>query len=147
MNNEMPAEDLEQKDQRSLIFQILYAIESHNYDVNLKNLIEDFTNNFNIILKDDSKLFNKISNIVLSKDEVDLKILPLISSNWKPERVGVVTKLILRIGAWEILNSKLNQAIIINESIELAKCFAEKDAYKFINGILDKFAYKYKLDS
>lgn len=147
MNNEMLAEDLELKDQRSLIFQILYAIESHNYDVNLKNLIEDFTNNFNIILKDDSKLFNKISSIVLSKDEVDLKILPLISSNWKPERVGVVTKLILRIGAWEILNSELNQAIIINESIELAKCFAEKDAYKFINGILDKFAYKYKLDS
>jgi transcription termination factor NusB len=30
--------------------------------------------------------------------------------------------------------------IIINEAIELSKCFAEKDAYKFINGILDEAA-------
>jgi len=28
--------------------------------------------------------------------------------------------------------------IIINEAIELAKCFSEDYAYKFINGILDE---------
>ena len=30
--------------------------------------------------------------------------------------------------------------VIINEAIELAKAFSEKDAYKFINGILDEAA-------
>jgi len=29
-------------------------------------------------------------------------------------------------------------AIVINEAIELAKCFSEDDAYKFVNGILDE---------
>jgi N utilization substance protein B len=33
--------------------------------------------------------------------------------------------------------------IIINEAVELAKCFAEKDAYKFVNGILDEALKKY----
>ena len=32
--------------------------------------------------------------------------------------------------------------VAINEAIELAKCFAEKDAYKFVNGILDEAVKK-----
>lgn len=148
MDNEIPidisADDLKQDEQRSLIFQILYALESHNYDINLENLVECFANNFGILINIESDIFKKLSRIAAAKDDLDLKILPLISKNWRPERLGTVTKLILKIGAWELLNTNLDSAIVINESIELAKCFAEKDAYKFINGVLDEFADKYK---
>jgi len=45
-------------------------------------------------------------------------------------------------GAWELLFTDTPTSIIINEAIELAKDFAEKDAYKFVNGLLDKVASK-----
>jgi len=148
MNSDVPLEifanNLEQNEQRSLIFQILYILDSHNYDLNLESLIESFANNFQVVINPDSEIFNKISKILQNKEDIDLKVLPLISANWRPERLGTITRLILRIGAWELLNTDLDAAIVINESIELAKCFAEKDAYKFINGILDQFANRYK---
>jgi N utilization substance protein B len=39
---------------------------------------------------------------------------------------------------WELESRTVSHSIVLNEAIELAKCFAEKDAYKFINGILDE---------
>jgi transcription termination factor NusB len=41
-----------------------------------------------------------------------------------------------------MLYTKTPHRIIINEAIELAKAFAEKDAYKFVNGLLDKISHK-----
>ena len=41
-----------------------------------------------------------------------------------------------------MLHTATPHRIIINEAIELAKCFSEKDAYKFINGILDEAVRK-----
>jgi transcription antitermination protein NusB len=43
----------------------------------------------------------------------------------------------LLFAVWEFKNTETDARIIINEAIELAKCFAEEDAYRFVNGILD----------
>jgi N utilization substance protein B len=40
--------------------------------------------------------------------------------------------------SWELLETDTPSTIVINEAIELAKAFSEKDAYKFINGVLDQ---------
>ena len=40
---------------------------------------------------------------------------------------------------WELQQPKAIASIVINEAVELAKIFAEKDAYKFVNGILDQY--------
>jgi N utilization substance protein B len=42
------------------------------------------------------------------------------------------------LGLWELLNTDTDPRIVMNEAIELAKCFAEDDAYRFINGLLDR---------
>ena len=39
---------------------------------------------------------------------------------------------------WELMETETPSTIVLNEAIELAKCFSEKDAYKFVNGVLDK---------
>lgn len=139
-NDSIFSDNLEKKDQRSLIFHLLYAVDSHNYDVSLEKIVESFSNNFGIIIKLDSDVFKKAEQIIKDKDIIDQQLLPLISTSWRPERLGTITRLILRIGAWELLNFDIDSAIIINESVELAKCFAERDAYKFVNGLLDEFA-------
>ena len=56
---------------------------------------------------------------------------------WKIDGVGHIERAILRLGAYEILKTDLDDAVIINEAIELSKSLAADTAPKFINGVLD----------
>jgi transcription antitermination protein NusB len=55
--------------------------------------------------------------------------------------IDPVERAILRLGAYELLY-RLNMPyrVVINESINLAKCFGADGSHKYINGILDKIA-------
>lgn len=130
---------LSYKDNRALVFHFLYLADSYGYDVDIKELIEKFSKDFNINLSEDKEILNDTLSIIQARDEIDQKILPFLS-NWRFERIGTITKLILRIGIWDLEHSKFDRVMIINGCIELAKCFSEKDAYKFVNGILDEFS-------
>ena len=56
---------------------------------------------------------------------------------WKVDEIGSIERAILRLGTYEILFTDLDNAVVINESIELAKTLASETAPKFINGVLD----------
>ncbi len=58
-------------------------------------------------------------------------------SEWKINELGNIERAILRLGAYEILKSDLDDAVVINEAIELSKSLASDTAPKFINGVLD----------
>ena len=57
------------------------------------------------------------------------------------DMVDPVERAILRIGTYELLY-RLNMPykVVINESINLAKCFGADGSHKYVNGILDKIA-------
>ncbi len=59
------------------------------------------------------------------------------------EKIDPVERAVLRLSVYEILN-KLNVPcrVIINEGINLAKCFGAEGSHRYINGILDKIAQK-----
>jgi len=60
------------------------------------------------------------------------------SERWRPERMAVVDRLILRMAACEMLRDDETPApVVINEALELARTFSTEDAVKFINGLLD----------
>lgn len=60
------------------------------------------------------------------------------SERWRPERMAVIDRLILRMAACELArDSATPAAIVINEALELARTFSTEDAVKFINGMLD----------
>jgi N utilization substance protein B len=79
----------------------------------------------------------------LSRDTVSRlgAIDPLIAETterWRPERMAVLDRLILRMAVCELLQkSGTPPAVIINEALELARTFSTEDAVKFINGMLD----------
>jgi N utilization substance protein B len=57
------------------------------------------------------------------------------------QKIDPVERAILRIGVYELLNRPdVPYRVIINESINLAKCFGAQDSHKYVNGILDKVA-------
>jgi N utilization substance protein B len=66
---------------------------------------------------------------------------PLIADTaerWRPERMAVIDRLILRMAACELLRGQdTPPAVVINEALELARTFSTEDAVKFINGMLD----------
>ncbi|MEX0940386.1 MAG: transcription antitermination factor NusB [Candidatus Babeliales bacterium] len=130
-------ESLSQRDKRSLIFHLLYAADSYDYQVSLESLVDNLNRGFELNIPLDSQIVTTAQNIIDNREALDEIYKPLLA-NWRFERVGVCTKLILRYAIWEMHHTDTHSNIIINEAIELAKCFAEKDAYKFINGILDE---------
>ena len=56
---------------------------------------------------------------------------------WNLSEIGMLERAILRLGAYEILYSELDNAVIINEAIELSKKLCNETSPKFINGVLD----------
>ncbi len=59
--------------------------------------------------------------------------------NWTLPRMPVVDRNILRIGLCELLwVPDVPAKVTVNEAIELAKTFADDEAKRFVNGLLDK---------
>jgi N utilization substance protein B len=63
------------------------------------------------------------------------------STNWRIERMARVDRNVLRLGAWELMKSaRVPRAVILDESVELAKRFGSEDSGAFVNGVLDRVA-------
>lgn len=133
--------DLSRREVRSLIFHLLYAAEGFDYQDSLESIVNNFNYGFELNIPLKSELVHTAQAIIDERELLDEKIKPLLH-NWRFDRIGVITKLILRFALWELDNTQTVSNVIINEAIELAKCFAEKDAYKFINGLLDEHVKK-----
>ncbi|HVT62092.1 MAG TPA: transcription antitermination factor NusB [Legionellaceae bacterium] len=134
--------DLSKREKRSLIFHILYAAEAFDYQCSLESIVDNFNRGFGLDIPLDSDVFSDAQAIITNRNNLDEECKPLLS-NWRFERLGMCTKLILRYALWELQATDTNPTIVINEAVELAKCFAEKDAYKFVNGILDEALKKF----
>jgi N utilization substance protein B len=128
------------RDMRALAFHFLYAIDRLDYAVSLDEVVECFRVGFNVIVDNDSLAVKMARGTLEVREELDEQIKPLLR-NWRLERLGCCTRIILQLALWELRQDEAIPSIVINEAIELAKAFAEKDAYKFVNGILDE-AYK-----
>jgi transcription antitermination protein NusB len=65
------------------------------------------------------------------------------AQRWRPERMAVIDRLILRMAVAELLRDpETPPAVVIDEALELARTFSTEDAVKFINGMLDAIRKK-----
>jgi len=129
---------------RSLVFHFLYALDAYEYQVPLSSIILTFNEGYDLDIAIDGDIALMVQSIADQRQELDEAIKPVLA-NWRIDRLGCVTLLILRMGLWELRDTKTPVNIVINEAVELAKCFAEKDSYRFVNGILDQLAAKLHL--
>jgi N utilization substance protein B len=73
-------------------------------------------------------------------------LVAVTAERWRPERMAVIDRLILRMAIGELMRGpEPPHAVVINEALELARTFSTEDAVKFINGMLD--AIRKKLDA
>jgi transcription antitermination protein NusB len=59
------------------------------------------------------------------------------SEHWRPERMAVIDRAILRLAAYELRQATTPPKVVLDEGIELAKKFSSEEAARFINGVLD----------
>jgi N utilization substance protein B len=59
------------------------------------------------------------------------------SHDWRPERMSSVDRNVLRVGALELLEGDVPPAVVIDESVEIAKRFSGEEAGRFVNGVLE----------
>jgi N utilization substance protein B len=122
---------------RYLLFHVLYAADAFDYQTDAHIIASNFNREYGTDIDLHGEIPSTVNAIGKEYKTLDEFIVPHLE-NWKIERIGICTLLSIRIAVWEFLHTKTPHKIIINEAIELAKTFAEKDAYKFVNGILDK---------
>lgn len=79
-----------------------------------------------------------VEGVTTHRAEID-KLLGAHATNWKVSRMPVVDRNILRAALCELLwMPDVPAKVTVNEAVELAKRFADDEAKKFVNGVLDK---------
>lgn len=59
------------------------------------------------------------------------------SQHWRLDRMPTVDRNILRLAIFEMTQSALPPAVVIDEALELARQFSGEESVSFINGVLD----------
>jgi N utilization substance protein B len=72
--------------------------------------------------------------------EID-ELIELHAENWRLERMAVVDRNLLRAAVAELLGCpNTPAAIVINESLEIARHYGAPESVQFLNGVLDAIA-------
>jgi N utilization substance protein B len=91
------------------------------------------------LIKAEAKKFseNLFFRVVENVRQID-NLIKGTTKTWDFSRIGTIEKNILRIGICEFLFfDDIPSTISIDEGIELAKKYAEKDSKNFVNAVLD----------
>ena len=85
----------------------------------------------------------RVAGVLGTLKEID-EILIKLLDNWDLYRLGTVERSVLRMGVWELKNTDVPKAVVINEAIDLANWFSTPKSRTLVNGVLDKYAKSMK---
>jgi N utilization substance protein B len=63
-----------------------------------------------------------------------------VTMNWRLERLGVIDRCVLRLGAAELQRGETPPRVVIQEAVLLAERYGTLKSAKFVNGVLDALA-------
>lgn len=122
---------------REYALKILYAIDIRKDDPD--KYIEIFWKNEE---EKDSEVTDfanlLVRGVAANKAAID-KTISSYAANWELKRMAVTDRNILRFATYELLyTDDIPPKVAINEAIDIAKKYGDKDSGKFVNGVLDK---------
>ena len=127
-----------QRNHRSLAFQLLYAVDSLDYECDFGQLLTLYEWHFTLKIARDAFAVHIVEGVIARRNGLRRRIEPLLE-NWGYDRLDCGTRLLLHMAAWELLYCpQVPRKSVIDEYVELAKAFGVMDSYRFVNGILDK---------
>ena len=119
---------------------------------NIDLLIESFWTNLPTLSEDGQKCPKPgkklkafaeelVKGVLTNLDELDGELSALLE-NWDLYRLGTIERVVLRMGVWELKNSDVPKAVVINESIDLVNWYSSPKSRTLVNGVLDRYAAK-----
>ncbi len=121
---------------REVAFQFIYS--RHHDNAATRDEFDGFCKSFELAAEQDEFAWSLVQGTLDSVKSLDEE-LNRVSKNWRVERMPKVDLAILRLAAYEILNSgDVPKNVSINEAIELGKKYGTEGTPAFVNGILDK---------
>jgi transcription antitermination protein NusB len=93
-------------------------------------------------IKPDLQWFDTlVRGVMNNRDSLDSLIRSTLSEDWRLERLEVILRTILRLGAYELTTAlEIPIPIVINEYVSLTKAFFDQKEPSFVNASLDKIA-------
>jgi len=122
---------------RVFALQLLYAMEitSESPGYCLPGVLEG-----NPISDDMQNFGMKLADGVLERKEEFRNIFLELISDWSPERLATIDKIILQIAMTEMLIADTPIKVILSEAVQIANKYSNEDSPSFVNGVLQGFA-------
>jgi len=94
----------------------------------------------------DEEHFEKLlRGVTTDKTILDAALQPFLDRPM--EQVDLMERVVLRIGAWELLNCpELPFRVVLDESVDLALRFGSEQGHSYVNAVLDKAAGEWRRD-
>ncbi len=124
---------MKRRDQRINIMIVLYQHLLIGADIN--ELVE---NQFKESFENIDDFSKEILDFALSCENELIEITNSRLDEWTFDRLGFVEQGLILMALSEIALDNTSKAIIINEAVEIAKIYCDDDAFKLLNGVLDK---------
>ena len=103
-------------------------------DISVTDLLSDLP------VEPDEYALELLRGVEANCDDLD-RLLSEYSEHWAVERMPAVDRAVLRLGVYELLwAADVDDAVAINEAVELAKQLSTDDSPRFVNGVLDSIA-------
>lgn len=129
---------------RELALQILYAQDSQKGE--LRETLRGFRDGVEAIQPVREFAERLVLGVQEHQTEID-EAIKARSKNWSLSRMPRVDLNIMRLATYELLfRSDIPKKVSINEAIEIAKKFGDKESPAFVNGILDELEPCAKLE-
>jgi transcription antitermination protein NusB len=82
-----------------------------------------------------------VTGVAQHQQDLDRVISGLLKSGWSMQRLPTVDRLVLRLGTEELCHHHdVPAAVVLDESVRLAKGFSTDDSGRFVNGVLASVA-------
>lgn len=107
-------------------------------DVQDLNLIDEDNDGYVAgVLDDGASLFIKelVHAVKDHEDKLDHE-LEQYPHDWSYDRIGVAERVLLQLALAEMVYLGTSYKVVINETLDMAKLYAQEEARRFINGIL-----------
>ncbi len=126
----------ERRGARSWALQVLYAWESRGR-ASVREVLNEFYESRSVAAAKRPYLRQLVGLLDEHLPEID-RALDGALTNWRLERLSVIDRNILRIGAAELmLQGDVPPRVAISEALVLAEKYGSEESVRFVNGVLD----------
>ncbi|GIW41230.1 MAG: leucine--tRNA ligase [Candidatus Binatia bacterium] len=124
---------------RELALQLLYQLDvTPSSDFPLESLVRHFGGG------ESARAFalELVRGVLEHREEID-RLVAETTRHWKLDRLSKVDRNILRLAVYELLHTpEVPVQVVIDEAIEIARTYGDRESPAFVNGVLDAIAHR-----